>query len=185
MRDRKIVEALHAPRFIIALFCLALAGCATAKRESPAQPRTQNAIDELNVVAMPVALNLDAAPGVDGFAIQVYAVDRTRPKTQPIRDGSLDILMYDGLVKEIISDTSQYRHVWSFTANQLKPHAATSAIGASYRFTLNWGADNPRDDKITLIVRYRPDQGQAVYSAPSAIAVPGKAPVPKGPAQSP
>lgn len=163
-------------RFIILVAAgVALAGCATSMPRRSASARSaQTPIDELNLLAMPVALNLDAVPGVDGVAIQVYAVARNQPKTQPIRDGMLDVLMYDGLLKEIIPDSNQYRHVWNFAADQLKAYAAGTAIGVSYRLTLNWGMDRPRDDKITLIVRYRPVQGEAVYSAPSSIAVPGR-----------
>ena len=155
--------------------CLALPGCATSQKAgaAPTGPG-RGRIDELNLLAVPVAINLDATPGVDGFAIQVYAVDRNHPKTQPIRDGTLDVLMFDGLLKGFVTDDSQYRHIWNFTANQLKAYAATTAIGTSYRLTLNWGADKPRDDKITLIVRHRPSQGAAVYSSPSSIAIPTK-----------
>ena len=161
------------------LICLGivavLGGCATSRPGGSSSSRSdQTRIDELNLLAMPVAINLDSVPGVDGFAIQVYAVDRSRPKTQAIQNGTLDILMYDGLLKEIIPDASQYRHVWSYPADQLKVYAAGTTIGASYRFTLNWGADKPRDDKVTLIARYRPVQGAAIYSAPSSIAIPGK-----------
>ncbi|MBM3837734.1 MAG: hypothetical protein FJ398_07175 [Verrucomicrobia bacterium] len=122
---------------------------------------------------MPVPLNLDAAPGVDGFAIQVYAVNRRHLKAQPIQDGTLDVLMYDGLVKDLRRDNQSFRHVWSFAADELKRFAFDTAIGVSYRLTLNWGTDKPRDDKITLIVRYRPSQGASIYSAPSSIAIPG------------
>ncbi|MBI2946413.1 MAG: hypothetical protein HYY23_02130 [Verrucomicrobia bacterium] len=166
---------LRTYRIWLALVCsVALAGCAAPKPGGSPQSRSnQTRIDELNVLAMPVPLNLDALPGVDGFAIQVYAVDRQKPKTQPIREGTLDVLMYDGLLKQVTPDESRCRHVWNFGADQLKALAAETAIGVSYRFTLNWGADKPHDDKITLIVRYRPVQGEAVYAPPSSIAIPG------------
>lgn len=156
---------------------LALSGCAISKPSgspSPGSTLSQSRINEINVLAMPVALNLDSEPGVDGFAIKVYAVDASRPKTQPIQDGTLDILMYDGLLREITPDTSRYRRVWSFSADQLKAHAFATAIGMGYRFTLAWESDKPRDDKISIVVRYRPVHGPDVYSASSSISIPGK-----------
>ena len=49
--------------------CLALAGCATSQKAgaAPTGPG-RGRIDELNLLAVPVAINLDATPGVDGFA---------------------------------------------------------------------------------------------------------------------
>lgn len=123
---------------------------------------------------MPVALNLDDVPGVDGFAIQIYAVDSSQPKTQPIQNGTIDILMYDGLLKQVMADESQYRHVWSYSAAELKSYANKAAIGTGYRFTLNWGKDAPSHDKITVVVRYRIAQGPAIYSSPSFITVSAK-----------
>lgn len=162
---------------MLGVILLALAGCASTKPNGSdsarfSQPQTR--ITEINLLAMPVAINLDSVPGVDGFAIRVYAVDPSRPKTQPVESGTLEILMYDGLLKEVLPEIGQYRHVWSFTAQQLKACVFTSAIGTGYRFTLNWGTDQPRDDKITIAVRYRPAQGPAIYSAPSSITVPVK-----------
>jgi hypothetical protein len=112
---------------------------------------------------------------VDGFAIKVYAVDRSKPKTQPIKTGALQIRMYDGHLQQVTKpDSPQSRHVWTFSAAELKSHAFATTIGTGYDFTLNWGADRPRDDKISVIARYQPPQGLAVYSAPSSISVPIK-----------
>src|ERR1051326_2873337 len=77
-------------RFKATLLCVCgmllvsfLAGCVSEKElKKPAissEGGTGN-IDEVNVLAVPVALDLDQVPGPDGFVIKVYAGSRKRPK---------------------------------------------------------------------------------------------------------
>ncbi len=149
-------------------------GCASTKpRPSAAQPEASSIakVDELNLVAMPVAVNFDAVPGPDGIVIKVFPVDDSQPKPGAIKSGSLEVLMFDGYFDAAKLAASQYRHLWSFTANQLKPYEFTSTIGTGYNLTLPWGNDRPREDKISVVVRYRSPQGKLIYSAPSAITV--------------
>ena len=172
MRDQTLLGLL-----LSAFVQLVLVGCASSKANRPAVSHfgvLQAQIDELDLLAMPVALNLDAAPGVDGFAIRVFALDRSRPKAQPLASGVMEILMYDGFLREVLQDAGQYRKTWSFSAEQLKAYAFASTIGTGYRFTLNWGVDKPHADRITVAVRYRSAQGKTVTSAPSSISVAAK-----------
>jgi hypothetical protein len=150
-------------------------GCATPKTKVPAAPPvaagSDSRIDELNLVAMPVAVNLDAVPGPDGFIIKVFAADQSRPKPKPISTGALEVLMFDGFFDSAKLAANQYRHLWTFSASQLKGYEFTATIGTGYNLTLAWGEDKPREDNISVLVRYRPLQGPLVYSAPSAITV--------------
>lgn len=133
-------------------------------------------MDELNLVTMPVPVNLESLPGVDGIVIKIYAANARRPRTQPIVSGVLEVLMYEGLVRGGAEETNRYRHQWTFPAEELPAFATATTIGTGYSFRLAWGKDAPRIDKITVVARYQPPQGPTVYSSPSYLAIPGPLP---------
>src|SRR6185369_2066764 len=93
---------------LIALFRWVLllgvgSGCVSDHKQG-LQPRpavsegsAQSGIHELNLLAIPVALNFDQKPGPDGFIVKVYAGNRRQPKPLPIENGKLEIIMYDGI----------------------------------------------------------------------------------------
>jgi hypothetical protein len=139
-------------------------------------------VDELDLVVMPVAVNLESKLGINGIQAKVYASDYQRPKTQPIKDGTLQVLMFEGLVGESFDQTNRCRHLWSFPAPELATYAVTTTVGTGYLFPLAWGKDQPRSDKITVVARYQPPQGGMIYSAPSYISIP---PPPSPPPRSP
>jgi hypothetical protein len=168
---------------LLLLLLLGSWGCGTPAR--PAKPAPEKAssppsVDELDLVTMPVTLNLESKLGVNGVPVKVYAIDYRRPKAQPIHDGTIEVLMFEGLVGDGFDQTNRCRHVWSFPARDLPIYAATTTVGTGYRFPLAWGKDQPRADRITLVARFQTPQGQVVYSAPSYIAIP-PAPVPPAP----
>jgi hypothetical protein len=185
---------LDARRFIRPLAALVLlslllgpSGCGTSR--PPAKPASGGAssgprVDELNLVTMPVAVNLESKLGINGIQAKVYAVDYQRPKTQPIKDGTLEMLMFEGLVGDSFDQTNRCRHLWSFPAPELAAYAVTTTVGTGYLFALTWGKDQPRADKITVVARYQPPQGRIIYSAPSYISIPPP-PRPLPPAPSP
>jgi hypothetical protein len=164
---------------LVALMLLSLllgcSGCVSSgppgKRASD-RPSSVSRIDEINLVTMPVVVNLESKLGINGVQVKVYAVDYQRPKTQPIREGALEILMFEGLVGESFDQTNRCRHIWSFPARDLPTYAATTTVGVGYPFSLSWGTNRPRADKITLVARYQPPQGPMIYSAPSYISIP-------------
>jgi len=164
---------------------LGCSGCVTsgpAAKPAPAGPSSGSRIDEINLVTMPVVVNLESKLGLNGVQVKIYAVDYKRPKTQPIRDGALEILMFEGLVGDSFDQTNLCRHLWSFLAPELPAYAATTAVGTGYLLPLAWGKDRPRADKITLVARYQPPQGPMIYSAPSYISIP---PPPSPPPKQP
>ncbi len=149
---------------------LASAGCTTTGAgKSPFVSREN--ISQLNLLSMPMALNLDNRPGADGFAVKVYASNPSLPKTVEIENGTLEILMFDGVVTGSALTTTKPLHVWSFPASDLRAHATVSSIGTGYRFTLLWGTDQPASDRATILARYTPAQGPPVYSASTSLAV--------------
>jgi hypothetical protein len=154
---------------------LAPLGCTTTG------PGSKPRVDELNLVAMPVAVGVGSRANNDGIALKVYAVDNELPKTQPIRSGNLDFLLFDGLQREGFSETNRALRVWSFRPAELAGRVFTSTVGTWYFFTLSWGQDRPQANTITVIARYRPPQGPALYSAPCFIELPPPVPVAPGP----
>ena len=147
-----------------------LAGCVSEKElKKPAissEGGTGN-IDEVNVLAVPVALDLDQVPGPDGFVIKVYAGSRKRPKPFGIDDGKLEVLMFDGLPGEA---SAAAKSSWSYTAEELRKFEIRTSIGVGYQITLQWGKNKPTHDKFTILVIYFPSKGRPIRSAPSIIA---------------
>jgi hypothetical protein len=127
-------------------------------------------IQEINLLAMPVALNLGAQPGPDGFVIKIYAGNSKRPKPFPIETGSIEVRMYDGVPGVTEPVTVRPRRVWTFSAAQLRPYELVTSIGAGYELALRWGDAKPTSDKISVVVHYTPPEGKTIISAPSIIA---------------
>jgi hypothetical protein len=151
-----------------------LSGCVSEK-QAKALPRTSGpagggTIQEINLLAVPVALNMDEKPGPDGFVIKIYAGNRNRPKPFPIDEGKVEILMFDGIPGVTEGAARQPRRVWTYSAEQLKPFEIETSIGAGYELALNWGDAKPVFGKIAVVVRYTPPKGAPIASAPSVIA---------------
>lgn len=167
------------PALLCAALLLAAAGCDTdappaRSGASVAAPSSGSSrIDEINLIAMPVPVNLESLPGVDGVMLKVFAVDSRHPHTQPIRTGTLELLLFDGLVRPSAAMTNGWLHQWSFPAVELSGYAfTTTTIGTGYTFRLGWGLDRPHQEQITLIARYLAPGGAAIYSAPSYLPMP-------------
>jgi hypothetical protein len=148
-----------------------LLGAACATDPMPPAARHSEAIDEIQIMAMPVGLNLDDVPGVDGFAVKIYPINRRHPKSVPLQSGALDLLLFDGILDAAGIRTNAPLRTWTFDAASLPQYGGKTAIGFSYSFTLAWGTNTPRQSKITVAGRHRPRQGLPAYSAPTAIAV--------------
>ena len=121
-------------------------------------------------MTLPVGLNLDHKPGVDGFSVKVYANDTRNPKTIPIQRGRLEIVMWDGSLFGLTNVPPVLR-TWSFDANQLAQYRAETGIGTGYEFSLLWGTNQPTKRLITVAARYTDPNGRVVTSRPSSVTV--------------
>jgi hypothetical protein len=150
-------------------------GCVSEPEQQKPRPRpaegSGSGIQEIEVLALPVALNLDQVPGPDGFIIKVFATNRKRPKSIPIESGKLEIVMYDGVPGVTGPLPPQPRRVWTYSAEQLKPFEIHSSIGVSYELAPLWGDAKPNGSRITVGVRYTAADGKVITSAPSVISV--------------
>lgn len=142
------------------------AGCVTDS--APAGSRAVAAIHELNVLSMPVALNLDGKPGADGIAIKVFASNPDEPKAVPIRQGHLEIVAYDGNLDT--APGAKPFHTWRFSVAELVGYEFTTALGTGYNLVLSWAPQQLTRERVVVIARYLPPKGPPVISAPSSIA---------------
>jgi hypothetical protein len=159
---------------LVALVALGLAGCSTtgAGSGSTRSGRAQrpSGIQELHLLTMPVALNLDGSPGPDGVAVKLFANVGNATKPAPIRSGEIEILLFDGLLSGGSAALPQPSHAWRFTAAELKGFETQAMVGTGYQLTLRWGAFRPKNDRVTLIARHPVGEGRYLYSTPGVIA---------------
>jgi hypothetical protein len=144
------------------LIALLAGGCGTLSG-----PRVAR-INEVHLFGLPVTLNLDNRPGSDGFASRVYLVKAGRAKGVAIKNGNVEVLMFDGVVSVDEVFTKQPTQKWIFTPRELNSLREESSLGQGYRFILRWN-EPPKRGHITVVARYVPEKGEPVYSSPSTI----------------
>lgn len=175
--DRSVSQGLRCALAALSLALLGAELCTAGPRPSeteaaaPVSKGSRGGIDELHLFTVPVALNLDREPGPDGFEIKVYASSAERAKGVPITKGSLEVVMYDGVVSAGGLEAAKPLHTWTYTAAQLKPFASTSSLGVGYRMAIRWAKDSPKGASITVVVRHLLPKRETIYSSPSVIAV--------------
>lgn len=141
-----------------------LIGCAT----------NYGGVNSLHLFSVPVALDLDGAPGADGFGVTLYASAAARPKGIPITKGSMEIIMFDGSLESSAKTNATPRRVWTYTTSDLKHFAIKTSLGAGYRITPRWGDTPPRESRVTIVARLVSPRQPPVQSAPTTIAVTAK-----------
>lgn len=150
---------------------LLLTACRSPRpKSSPPSIASSARIEQIHLIAFPVALNLDQRPGVDGFGIKIYALSRERPKPFAIRGGAIEVIMYDGLLTG--TNVVEPRASWRYSASELPKYEVKGAVGAGYQIGPRWGTNLPLQSRITVIARYHPADGPFLQSAPSIIAIP-------------
>ncbi len=174
---RRMLARVPAPGIL--LLCLLWAGCVSSEkkpnrpREDRPLPPAGTLIDEINLLAIPVALNFDDVPGADGFVLKIFPGSRQHPQPIPIESGTIEVLMFDGVFRKDASDPVNPRQTWKYTAAELKRFEMVTSIGTGYQIALPWGEAKPTQDRISVIVRYGSPQGANILSAPSVISVTG------------
>ena len=155
--------------------CLLLITACSTPRSGPllGDDSGDAVVDQIRLVAIPVALNLDRRPGVDGFGVKVYGLSSSHAKPRPIRQGSVEILMYDGLLPSG-TNAVEPRSVWTYSADELRKYELKSTIGLAYQIAPRWGVNKPVHNRITVVARYNPTADTVVESAPSVITIPSQ-----------
>lgn len=149
------------------LALLGLGGCVSG--DGGASSWRGGSIHELHLLVLPVALKSSPTGAADGFAVRVFASDRSRAKGIPIRSGTLEILGYEGSPYETDPKTMTPAQIWAYPAASLPPFAISSSLGTGYELTLPWQGRRPTNNRLTLVARHTPASGTARFSAPSVI----------------
>jgi hypothetical protein len=149
-------------RWLVVVAALFLAGCGTLSG------RRSEGVDALHVFGLPVTINMDTRPGADGFAVRVFVTKSGGAKGTTINNGSIEVLMFDGVIGADEIQTKQPKQLWKFTSKQLSPMREQTSLGNAYRFALRWD-EPPQHGHITVLARYITERGQPVYSSPSSI----------------
>jgi hypothetical protein len=161
-------KALPALRFATAALLLVmlvpLAGCKSATFG------TEVSIVQLNLITVPVALDLDGRPGPDGISIRVYASAKDSPKQVAIRKGTLEVLMFDGPFQRRGPPPPLLKQ-FQFTAEELRRAEFTAEIGKGYQLSLAWGANIPSQRVMSVAARYTAPDGRVATSRPSSVTV--------------
>ena len=145
-----------------------LAACSSVDKAPT--PASGAPIDKLNLLAAPVALNLDGLPGPDTVAVKIYATSVRDAKPLPINTGTLELLAFEGLLNAS-TNTPQPLKTWTYTASELRRLQFKASIGIGYQITASFTGLKPRADKLTVVARYLPDPARAIYSSASTISL--------------
>ena len=149
-----------------ALVAFALCSCKSSAPSASAKDR----IVQLNVITVPVALDLDGKAGPDGIAVKLYANTASDPKAARIREGTVEFVMFDGTFHGR-TNPPPILHTFTYAASELRLHEFNSKIGWGYQFTLRWGTNKPTQRLMSIGARYTPPEGNPVVSRTSSVTV--------------
>ena len=153
--------------------CLALGafliGCSSPPKPATA-PQNPVSIEKLNLLAAPIALNLDGLPGGDAVAVKIYATNARGAKPVPITSGTIDLLAFEGVLVNATNSPQPFK-IWTYSASELRRLQFQSSIGTGYAITASFTGLKPKADKLSIVARYRPDPARAIYSSPSTISL--------------
>jgi hypothetical protein len=62
-------------------------------------------------------------------------------------------------------------HVWTFSAEELRPAEFKARIGTGYELLLPWGVDRPRQRIVSVGARYTSPEGKILTSSLSSVTV--------------
>ena len=131
---------------------------------------TKDRIVQLNVITVPVALDLDGKAGPDGIAVKLYANNSRNPKAARIREGTVEFVMFDGTFHGR-TNPPPILHTFTYIAPQLRLHEFNSKIGWGYDFSLRWGTNLPTQRIMSVGARYTAPDGRTIVSRPSSVTV--------------
>jgi len=148
---------------------LCLVGCTT--KRAPAGP-SHGKIEQIHLFLTSVALSMNGKVGSEGFGARIYASLHESTAIVPVTEGTVEFLLFDGVVIGDGVKTNTPLKKWSFSQSDLRRYAQPTAVGMSYQLALLWGETRPVRPRVTVVVRYFPSPGSTpIYSAPGSIPV--------------
>ena len=154
--------------WILPLAAAAAAGCNDARNTQGVL--TVDRVDSVELRTDITALNWDSQPGPDGVRamIRFWKVDNDVPSAVAVK-GTLAFDLYLGVVGGDSLAAQTPFQTWTFPADQLARVRTTDLGLTCYPIVLAWGRHVPTADRVTLVAKYVPLSGPAVYSVPSTI----------------
>lgn len=146
-----------------------LGGCASSSSGGGSSFWNSGSIHELHLLVLPGAVKFDQSGATNGFAVRVFASDRSRAKGISIRSGTLEILGYEGSPHETDPRTMTPSQIWAYPTASLPPFAISTSLGTGYDLALPWQGQRPTNNRLTLVARYTSATGAVLLSAPSVI----------------
>jgi hypothetical protein len=153
-----------------ALLALALLGSGCQSRPAARSSAPRDGIVQLNLITVPIALNLDGLPGPDGVSAKVYANQAREPKPVRISEGVLEVILFDGSFYGRTNVPPPLR-TFRFESSELRAHQFEAGIGTGYEFNLAWGTNRPTERTMSIAARYTDPAGRVVTSRPSSVTV--------------
>lgn len=150
----------------VAAVALLFSACQSPRSSGAAK----DTIVQLNVITVPMALDLDGRPGPDGVAVKLYANEAQKPKAIRIRGGTLELLMFDGTFFGRTNVPPPLR-TFRFSGAELRTREFKSNIGYGYEFSLPWGTNRPSQRIMGVAARYTASDGRVITSRPSSVTV--------------
>jgi len=127
-------------------------------------------IGEIHLFGLPTALTVAGSSQAGGVGVRIYASEVGGSQGVPIRNGRLEVLMFDQASAGLDPQTGKPLKVWSFEPTELVPFQSATMMGAGYQLELMWGRDRPKGKIFTVVARYRNPGKADVYSTPAVIA---------------
>jgi len=157
--------------FLLGLLAAAgLGGCAalSGRKNLNLPPEPVEQVDAIEIMFMPAGINLDNVPGPDALRVRtrLYQLSQAQPVTV---SGTLEFLLFEGDDGTSRPGQTEPFHVWTFPPEQLRNYLTRTMVGWAYAMELGWGPKKPKTDVVTLMARYTPPEGEAVYSKPQII----------------
>ena len=121
-----------------ALLALWPAGCTGPERVTSTPPQAVGDVDDILVLADPVAANWDGQVGSDGLDVGVllFRHDRKLPVTVK---GTLELRLYEGVVRAEDLSKARPLRTWRFDSAQLRSLLGRTPAGWGYALRLPWG----------------------------------------------
>jgi hypothetical protein len=151
---------------IMLAMSMVVGGC-----EIASQGLQRDSIDEVNLLAPPRAMEVDAS--ADMNATQARVLFAHRSKVVDMTGGLLEFAMYDGNAKSH-TDEAKPLKTWQFTGGEMASHEGAMHGLRCYQFALPFEGTTPKKNAITLVARYSYNQQPPIYSAPVTIVVTDK-----------
>ncbi len=163
----------------VALCCVSVLfplGCTTEPRmekprhvERPA-PDTGD-VGEIHLFGVPIALDVEGKPGQNVLAVKIYASLAGGSQGISIRNGRLEILMFDRPAEGLNPRLDNPSQVWTYEAAGLQEFKMQSLMGIGYQLALKLEDKRPQNKAVAVVARYTSPGGLKLYSGATTISI--------------